>query len=73
MSDTKVSIMWEAVNYIRVEENKKAFPQVSFVDVSSEAELDQDLIGEIFLVTHTRETAEPVSYTHLTLPPTAKV
>ena len=58
MSDTNVSILWEAVNYIRVEEIKKAFPQVSFVDVSSEAELDQDLIGEIFLVTPTRDTAE---------------
>ena len=58
MSDTNVSILWEAVNYIRVEEIKKAFPQVSFVDVSSEEELDQDLIGEIFLVTPTRDTAE---------------
>jgi len=58
MSDTNVSILWEAVDYIRVEEIKKAFPQVNFVDVSPGVELDQELRGEIFLVTPTRDTAE---------------
>ena len=51
MSDTNVSILWEAVDYIRVEEIKKAFPQVNFVDVSPGVELDQELRGKIFLVT----------------------
>ena len=58
MSDTNVSILWEAVNYIRVEEIKKAFPNVNFIDVSPGVELDQELRGEIFLVTPTRDTAE---------------
>ena len=58
MSDTNVSILWEAVDYIRVEEIKQAFPLVDFVDVSPGVELDQELRGEIFLVTPTRDTAE---------------
>ena len=58
MSDNNVSILWEAVNYIRVEEIKKAFPNVNFIDVSPGVELDQELRGEIFLVTPTRDTAE---------------
>ena len=58
MSDTNVSILWEAVSYIRVEEIKKAFPNVNFVDVSPGVELDEELRGEIFLVTPTRDTAE---------------
>ena len=58
MSDTNVSILWEAVNYIRVEEIKKTFPNVNFIDVSPGVELDQELRGEIFLVTPTRDTAE---------------
>ena len=58
MSDTNVSILWEAVNYIRVEEIKKAFPNVNFIDVSPGVELDQELRGEIFLVPPTRDTAE---------------
>lgn len=58
MSDTNVSILWEAVNYIRVEEIKKTFPNVNFIDVSPGVELDQELRGEIFLVPPTRDTAE---------------
>ena len=58
MSDNNVSILWEAVNYIRVEEIKKTFPNVNFIDVSPGVELDQELRGEIFLVTPTRDTAE---------------
>ena len=58
MSDTDISILWEAVDYIRVEEIKKSFPQVNFVDVSPGVQLNQEVRGEIFLVTPTRDTAE---------------
>ena len=43
MSDNNVSILWEAVNYIRVEEIKRAFPDVDFIAVSPGVELDQEL------------------------------
>ena len=44
MSDSNVSILWEAVDYIRVEEIKQAFPQVNFVDVFTQVRLWDVLI-----------------------------
>ncbi|MBL88939.1 MAG: hydroxyacid dehydrogenase [Actinobacteria bacterium] len=56
MAAKKVSILWEAVDYIRVEEITKAFPQVDFIDVSPGTVVDSEISGDIFLVSPTRDS-----------------
>tara|TARA_B100001123_G_C15213097_1_gene988101 strand:- start:300 stop:1247 length:948 start_codon:yes stop_codon:yes gene_type:complete len=58
MTDKNVSILWEAVDYIRAEEIKRIFPQVDFIDVSSGTLVDSETNGEIFLVSPTRDADE---------------